>query len=333
ARIRPSGFLHAFTGGQAFRATTAQARHPRAAGRHGRLHPVRPAARVRVGEHHTLRRAGGGGVRTRRTGLPRSGGPVLPARLRLARAPPPSSRSQVCRDAGRSQRGRRAGPYAVPGRRDPRCAADEPEAGRLAVGRRAAVTRRRIFSRFGGPFLGGRSFRPTPGSRAGGRGRRWRQRAGGLRKARRVDRKGTPGAREGRARHAEQADSHGVRPLRAHDQDPHPQHHPQASGAQQNRSGRPLPANQNVRRWTRPGVTAMNMTTESPTRFQQVLLLIGKLNYTWTNTESLLIHLIAGLAKVDKETAVIIFLTLNTTRARIDLVERLAKRSRTPKGC
>lgn len=77
----------------------------------------------------------------------------------------------------------------------------------------------------------------------------------------------------------------------------------------------------------------MNMTTESPTRFQQVLLLIGKLNYTWTNTESLLIHLIAGLAKVDKETAVIIFLTLNTTRARIDLVERLAKRSRTPKGC
>ncbi len=45
----------------------------------------------------------------------------------------------------------------------------------------------------------------------------------------------------------------------------------------------------------------------------------------WTNTESLLIHLIAGLTVTKKDVAVIIFLTLNTTRARIDLVERLAK--------
>lgn len=67
--------------------------------------------------------------------------------------------------------------------------------------------------------------------------------------------------------------------------------------------------------------------------FKDILLLIGQLNYTWTNTESLLIHLIAGLAGVDKETAVIIFLTLNTTRARIDLVERLAKRNATPADC
>ncbi len=57
--------------------------------------------------------------------------------------------------------------------------------------------------------------------------------------------------------------------------------------------------------------------------------MIGQLNYTWTNTESLLIYLIAGLANVDKETAVIIFLTLNTTRARIELVERLAKMAKT----
>ena len=67
--------------------------------------------------------------------------------------------------------------------------------------------------------------------------------------------------------------------------------------------------------------------------FQQILLLIGRLNYTWTNTESLLIHLIAGLARVDKETAIVIFLTLNTTRARIDLVERLAKLPKTPEPC
>lgn len=62
--------------------------------------------------------------------------------------------------------------------------------------------------------------------------------------------------------------------------------------------------------------------------FDAFLLLVGRLNYAWTNTESLLIHLIAGLAEVDKETATVIFLTLNTTRARIDLVERLSKLDR-----
>ena len=65
-------------------------------------------------------------------------------------------------------------------------------------------------------------------------------------------------------------------------------------------------------------------------RFQEILLVLGQLNYTWTNTESLLIYLIAGLAEVDKETAIVIFLTLNTTRARIELVERLTKLQKTP---
>ncbi|NML76734.1 hypothetical protein HHL25_21580 [Rhizobium sp. S-51] len=60
-----------------------------------------------------------------------------------------------------------------------------------------------------------------------------------------------------------------------------------------------------------------------------VLLRVGRLNYVWTNTESLLIYVIAHLLAVDKETAIIVFLTLNTTRARIDLVERLAKRRST----
>jgi len=65
------------------------------------------------------------------------------------------------------------------------------------------------------------------------------------------------------------------------------------------------------------------------TAMQNILLLVGQLNYTWTNTESLLIYLIGGLARVDKETAIVIFLTLNTTRARVDLVERLAKMPKT----
>lgn len=62
-----------------------------------------------------------------------------------------------------------------------------------------------------------------------------------------------------------------------------------------------------------------------PAEFDSILLLIGRLNYTWTNTESLLLHLIAGLSGTTKDVAVVIFLTLNTTRARVDLVERLAK--------
>lgn len=55
---------------------------------------------------------------------------------------------------------------------------------------------------------------------------------------------------------------------------------------------------------------------------------MGKLNYAWTNTESLLIHLIAGLVEADIETATVIFLTLNTSRARIDLVNRMSKLDR-----
>ncbi|MGO4351311.1 hypothetical protein AB4Z25_05185 [Rhizobium sp. RAF36] len=61
-----------------------------------------------------------------------------------------------------------------------------------------------------------------------------------------------------------------------------------------------------------------------------VLLRVGRLNYVWTNTESLLIYVIAHLLKVEKDAAIVVFLTLNTTRARIDLVERLAKLPSTP---
>lgn len=63
---------------------------------------------------------------------------------------------------------------------------------------------------------------------------------------------------------------------------------------------------------------------------QSLLLRIGTLNYVWTNTESLLIHLMAGLAGMSKDAAVVVFLTLNTTRARLELVDRLAKLPLTP---
>ncbi len=63
----------------------------------------------------------------------------------------------------------------------------------------------------------------------------------------------------------------------------------------------------------------------SSTSLDKLLLLVGQMNLAWTNTESLLIHLIAGLAGVSKEVATVIFLTLNTTRARLDVVSRLSK--------
>ncbi len=56
-----------------------------------------------------------------------------------------------------------------------------------------------------------------------------------------------------------------------------------------------------------------------------VLLRVGRLNYSWSNTESLLVHLLAGLAGVPQDVAVVLFLSLTSTRARIELIERLTK--------
>lgn len=67
-------------------------------------------------------------------------------------------------------------------------------------------------------------------------------------------------------------------------------------------------------------------------RIDDILQLVGRLNYAWTNTESLFIYLIAHLAGTSKEAAIVIFLTLNTTRARLDLLERLAKIAATSAG-
>ncbi|MDS9467689.1 hypothetical protein RGQ15_08910 [Paracoccus sp. MBLB3053] len=62
-----------------------------------------------------------------------------------------------------------------------------------------------------------------------------------------------------------------------------------------------------------------------------VLLRVGRLNYAWSNTESLLVHLLAGLAEMPKDAAVVVFLSVSSTRGRIELIERLAKLRR-PSG-
>ena len=72
---------------------------------------------------------------------------------------------------------------------------------------------------------------------------------------------------------------------------------------------------------------------EDGTPFERMLRLLGQLNYMWTNTESLLIHLIAGLGKMDKESATLVFLTLGSSTARLSLVQRLAKMERTDRAC
>ncbi len=56
-----------------------------------------------------------------------------------------------------------------------------------------------------------------------------------------------------------------------------------------------------------------------------VFALIGQLVYSWSNNESLFSSLIMLLLGCDRASALIVFGTLNTTRARVDLVQRLAR--------
>lgn len=56
-----------------------------------------------------------------------------------------------------------------------------------------------------------------------------------------------------------------------------------------------------------------------------ILALIGNLVFSWSNNESLFIYVLMQLLRTDQASAVIVFATLNTTRARLELIQRLAK--------
>lgn len=58
---------------------------------------------------------------------------------------------------------------------------------------------------------------------------------------------------------------------------------------------------------------------------QKFLALVGDLNFSWSNNESLFIYVLMLLTGTDEIKAAIIHATLNTTRARLDLVQRLSK--------
>lgn len=55
-----------------------------------------------------------------------------------------------------------------------------------------------------------------------------------------------------------------------------------------------------------------------------ILALIGNLVFSWSNNESMFIYILMILLETDEATAAIVFVTLNTTRARLDLIQRLA---------
>jgi hypothetical protein len=56
-----------------------------------------------------------------------------------------------------------------------------------------------------------------------------------------------------------------------------------------------------------------------------ILALIGNLIVNWSNNESLFIYILMILLETDPSSAAIVFATLNTTRARLDLIQRLSK--------
>ncbi|MBR1121929.1 hypothetical protein JQ628_10435 [Bradyrhizobium lablabi] len=60
-------------------------------------------------------------------------------------------------------------------------------------------------------------------------------------------------------------------------------------------------------------------------RRTQILALIGNLVSSWSNNESMFIYVLMILLRTSQESAALTFATLNTTRARLDLIQRLAK--------
>jgi hypothetical protein len=75
-----------------------------------------------------------------------------------------------------------------------------------------------------------------------------------------------------------------------------------------------------------PDFPAMEVhAPETADQRTNVLAHIGNLVFTWSNNESMFLYLLQILMRCDFDTAAITFVSLNTTRARLDLVRRLAK--------
>src|SRR5258708_774912 len=76
----------------------------------------------------------------------------------------------------------------------------------------------------------------------------------------------------------------------------------------------------------RPDFEAMAAAAPaSADRRTLILALIGNLIVSWSNNESLFIYVLMILLDTDRPSAAIVFTTINTTRARLDLIQRLSK--------
>ena len=77
----------------------------------------------------------------------------------------------------------------------------------------------------------------------------------------------------------------------------------------------------------RPDFDVLEAAAARPSSSRRVAFmnLVGDLNLAWSNNESLFIYVLMWLLGSDEKAAAIVFATLNTTRARLDLVQRLAK--------
>jgi hypothetical protein len=64
---------------------------------------------------------------------------------------------------------------------------------------------------------------------------------------------------------------------------------------------------------------------QSAAQRTRVLALVGNLVFSWSNNESMFIYYLMLLLDTDFNSAAITFVSLNTTRARLDLIRRLAK--------
>ena len=74
-----------------------------------------------------------------------------------------------------------------------------------------------------------------------------------------------------------------------------------------------------------PDFAAMEAEASKGTNQQTAFLtLIGHFVFSWSNNESVFIYILMILLETDEPSAAIVFATLNTTRARLDLIQRLA---------
>src|SRR5215470_4193766 len=100
---------------------------------------------------------------------------------------------------------------------------------------------------------------------------------------------------------------------------------------------RPMPSNgiamESSRLPPKPDFEAIAASAPSTAdRRTQILALIGNLVSSWSNNESLFIYVLMILMRTTQESAALTFATLNTTRARLDLIQRLARITITDKN-